>query len=212
MLAYFIDFISQLKKILKRLRLVVRIAKQGSGVKCSHHENPVLFNKLAMLLRYLEIGTDKPLSGNSTDTNYNFRAHKPDLLSKPRDASALLLRLGITIVRRSAFNHVGDVNILSPVQPDCVKVFIEKLTAPADKRFTLEILLLTRTFADEENLCFFISDAENKIGSRSSKLTFVAVAAVCFQLIPIVIHRRTPLHLFLSGAQVHRRKKISFPV
>ena len=165
-----------------------------------------------MLLRNLEIGTDKPLSGNSTDTDYNFRAHKPDLLSKPRDASALLLRLRIAIVRRSAFNHVGDVNILSPVQPDCVKVFIEKLTAPADKRFTLEILLLARTFADEENLCFFISDAKNKIGSRNSKLTFVAVAAVCFQLIPIVIHRRTPLHLFLSGAQVHRRKKISFPV
>ena len=183
MLTYFIDFISQPKEILKCLRLVVGVAKQGRRVESSHHKHAVFFNKFAVLLRNLEIGTDEPLCGNPSDANNDFRSHKSDLLPKPCDAGVLLLGLWVAIVRRSALNHVSYVNILFPIQAYCVKVFIQKLAAPADKGFTLEILLFARTFTDEKHFCTFISDAENEIGSRCTEFAFITTVA--FQLVYI---------------------------
>jgi hypothetical protein len=169
------------EEILERRGLVIRVSQQGGGVQGSHKENSALFNELTVLNRYLEILGNQAFRGYSAEADHDFGADKPRLLAQPVDTVILLLFARIPVFGRAAFNHIGDIDILMPVEIYMLKVFVEKLTASADERLALHILVVAWAFADKHNLRLFVSDSENEIGPCIGERASAAGAAVFFE-------------------------------
>jgi hypothetical protein len=53
----------------------------------------------------------------------------------------------------------------------------EEFSGTADERLGLEVFVVARTFANEDELSFGIADAEDDVGARFVKLTASAICA-----------------------------------
>ena len=123
------DFILKLKEILKAFAFFSRISQKCCGVECAHHECAVLFIENTVLLCYLEIGGDETHCGNSADTYDDFRTHDTYQLTKPHKTLVHFLRSGVTVFRRSAFEHIGYIYVFLSVKTYAVEIQIKELAS-----------------------------------------------------------------------------------
>ena len=205
-------------RLLKRLevhegvRTEPRVPQQGGGVIERHRHDPVLDRPLAVLPADLEIGPDEAHRGDPPQTDKDLRAYELDLMLQPRAAGGDLLLRGVTILRRTAFDGIGDINIRFPVEIHRGEVFIEQLPPAADERLTLKVFILAGSFADEEDPRFLRTDAENDVVARFAKLTFFAAEAFLPQRFPVFGHLKpspyrfseNPRHPDVSAPPIHR--------
>ena len=116
------------------------------------------------------------------------------MLPEPVRAGLLLRVQRIPVLGRAAFDDVGDVDVLLPVQIDDLQHLVQQLSAPAHKGLSLEILVLSRTLADEHDLRVLFPHAEHHVCPRLVQGAFPALQTRFFKLLPI--HTRDLLFAF----------------
>src|SRR5262245_56172399 len=84
--------------------------------------------------------------------------HRVDLAQQERFALLHLVGLGIAIVRRTALEHVGDVDVLA-AQTDRLDDFREKLAGAPDERLALNVFVRPGGLADEHQIRVGIAHA-----------------------------------------------------
>jgi hypothetical protein len=132
-----------------------------------------------------EIFPDQSRGGNSAQTDQNFRLYQSNLIVEIADAGILLHFLGVTIVRRAAFDDVRNVAILFAVKVNDTQHIIQQLSCTTHKGLSLQIFLLSRTFAHEHDLTFPVAYTEYYIVPCGAKPATVATAAGIFKACPV---------------------------
>ena len=69
----------------------------------------------------------------------------------------------------SAFENIGDVDLLSGELHGC-KHFRQEISCPADKRFSLLILICAGSFADKHEAGFGVANTEDNLGPCFGKV------------------------------------------
>jgi hypothetical protein len=140
----------------------------------SHKENAGFFNKFPVLFGHQKVWGYKPLGGNSSQANHDFRSYYSGLLPEPVNANILLLGLWVSVLGRAAFYNVGYVDIFFPAEAGHIQKLVQKLACPAHKGLAGQVLLLTRAFAHKHNLGVGRSVTEDHIGPGFVKVTLLA--------------------------------------
>ena len=105
------------------------------------------------------------LGCDTSQTYNNFRSDQRHLVAQIIDTGFLLRLQRIPVPGRAAFDNIGNITVLFPVQINDGQHIIQQFPCRTDKRKSLQILLLTWTFSDEQNVRIFIADTENHIPS-----------------------------------------------
>ena len=113
------------------------------------------------------------------------------LLTQITDTGVLLLIQRIPISRRAAFYNVGYVAVFA-IHTDDGQHIVQELASGAYKGLALQILLLSRSFADEHNICIPNTYTKNNIVSSLTKSATRAIVTFLLELFP---------HLYLSLQQ-----------
>ena len=150
---------------------------------CAHKKSTVFIYKLTVLLCHLKVFINKLLRRNSADAHYDFRLDNFKLLPKPIYAHILLFGFWVTVFRRAAFNHICNIYIFITRQVNACKEFIEQLTASANKRLPLQILVFTRALTYKHNIGILFADTEYKICSAFAQIAFCAIFTFYFKFI-----------------------------
>ena len=79
--------------------------------------------------------------------------HQRCLIAEPFNTLLLLFRQGVAVLRRPAFNNIGNVKILVAAEADGIQHTVQQLAAAADKGLSLHVLLFTGPFPNKEYLC-----------------------------------------------------------
>jgi len=114
---------------------------------------------------YGRVARQQFLRRYSTDKEYQARRYGRNLLLEIRTTGSNLGFAGIAIVRRTAFQDVGDEHGFSR-QTHGPQHFVEQLSGTADKRFTNTIFLGTRRLADDHPVSPGVADTKNGLGAR----------------------------------------------
>lgn len=105
------------------------------------------------------IALQQVLRSNLADGKYYPRLDQFDLALKIRSAGLSLTRLRVPIVRRTAFQHVGDEDGIA-IQPDRSQHFVQHLSGSTDEWLTATILFGSRRLADYHPAGVFVADAK----------------------------------------------------
>ena len=130
-----------------------------------HHQDALPFDDGAVFTRDTQIGLDQLHPGNPAEGDDDPRSDQARLLAQIADTAVLLVLLGIAVMGRTAFDDVGDIDVLSAVEVNGKQHLVEELSGSADKGLTLQILLFARSFADEHDARLRLSDAEYDVAS-----------------------------------------------
>ena len=95
-------------------------------------------------------------------------ANDIELRKKVLLAARYFVRLGITVVRRTALEDITDKNV-APFHTDPLDELIEQFARPADKRPALVVFFFTRRFTDEHYAGLRAAFAKNDCLSRLGK-------------------------------------------
>ena len=124
-------------QILKGLGAAAGVPQNGGGVEQGHHVHPGLLKPLAVLLGDLEVGLDEPHGGDAAQTYDDLGPDDGHLVAQVADAGVLLRIQGITVLRRTALDHVGDVHVLFSAQVNDLQHVVQQLATPAHKGLSL---------------------------------------------------------------------------
>jgi len=105
----------------------------------------------------------------------HLRLDQLDLAAEVRTAGVELVGLGIAVLRRTALDDVGDVDVIAR-QLHRLDDVGEQLSGAADKRFALQVLVASGRLADEHQISVRIAGAPDDLRARSGKPTFLAGA------------------------------------
>ena len=189
-----VDLLAQLQEILEGGGLLVRVAQKRGGVERRHHQGAVLFKELAVLARDFHIGLDDAHRRDAAEADDDFRADQRHLVAQPADAGLLLLGQRVAVLRRAAFDDVRDVDVHFAVQIDGGEHLVEQLSAAADERLALQVLVFARALADEHDLGTRISNADDHVRARLAQAAPAAVEAVFPELFEIIKHPVASMH------------------
>ena len=142
-----------------------------------HHPHALLLDECAVLSGDAQVGLYQPHAGDPAEGDDDLGADDARLLAQISDAALLLVLLRIAVLRRTAFDDVGDVDVFAAVEVDGVQQLVEELTGSADEGLALYILLLAGTFADEHDASLGIADAENNVFALFAQATGCAAHA-----------------------------------
>jgi len=87
-----------------------------------------------------------------------------DLPVQVGPAGVELVRLRVTVARRSALEGVADKHVL-PRQPDLPQELVEQLAGAAYERQALEVLVMAGRLADEHQVGVRVAVSEDHIGT-----------------------------------------------
>ena len=121
--------------------------------------------ELSVLSRNSEILTDQGLGSNPAEADNQRRVQKSHLTVKPDPAGRGLRRKGIAITRRTAFEDVGDIDLIS-IEVDDLHHVVKQFPGRARERNPLQVFLLSGGFAHEEEIGLAVPIAEDKVGPR----------------------------------------------
>ncbi len=105
----------------------------------------------------------------------SWHADAANLLAQIRRTCQYLVRLGIAILRRTAFENVGDIDVLA-FEARKGENSIEILTGTPHERLTLQVLVLSRRLTHEHHAGARIAHAKDDVRARLAKLARTAVA------------------------------------
>ena len=202
MFAHLADFFPELKEIGKNLRFLGGRAQQGGGMEGAHHKDALLLKKLPVLAGDLKIGGDEAAGRHPPEADEDFRAQEGHLPFQPADAGLLLLRRGIPVLGRAAFDHVGDVDVLFPREANGRQHLVEKLARPPDKGLPLLVLVGARPLSDKEDFGGGVPRPEHHMLARRREGAGRAGTARLLQRLPIGI--RHPVHPFRARSRPPR--------
>ena len=140
-----------------------------------------------MLARDAKRVFDERRCSDAAEADDDRRIDECDLPLQPFAAALLLRKLRVAVVRRTAFDNVGDVD-LGAVQINHLEHVVEQLSGRADKRHALAVLLLTRAFANEHDACVFCTVSEHEAVPRLAEAAAMALRARLLELFPGFIH------------------------
>ena len=115
------------------------------------------------------------------------RIDECDLPLQPFAAAFLFHELRVAIVRRAAFNNVGDVD-LCPVEIDHFEHIIEQFAGRADKRQTLQIFLFAGAFTDEHDACVLGTVTEYEMVPHLTEAAAAALRTRLLEFCPGFVH------------------------
>ena len=115
-----------------------------------------------MLAGDAEILSDQCTGCDPSETDDDLRRHRCDLRIQPGSAGFDFIITRVTVMRRTAFDHVGDIDLRS-VQVDQFEHGVQQFSGRTYEGDTLQIFLLTGTFSDEQDLGIGVPDSENQV-------------------------------------------------
>ncbi|HWH76107.1 MAG TPA: hypothetical protein VNT76_02005, partial [Candidatus Binatus sp.] len=160
-----------------------RIAQQVSRVKRRHKLDAVIAMPVTAQLGDRDIAFKQRLHGKFAQANDNFGLDQINLFFEERFTSRHFIRLGITILRRTAFNHIANINVLAFDADTFGNDVGQQLSSAADEWFTLQIFVAPRAFTDKHQLGIRIADPENQMGSARAKFAALAISDGGVQLV-----------------------------
>jgi hypothetical protein len=118
------------------------------------------------------------------------RPDERDLAHEVRRALRDLVGLRVAVSGRAALQHVRDVDVLSPAQPDRREHAVEKAPRLADERFAARVLLRARGFADDQPRRALVADPEHGVSPGPAQVAPLAARDRGLELVPV--HARDP--------------------
>jgi hypothetical protein len=97
-----------------------------------------------------------------------------------------LLRGRTPVLGRTAFGDVADVVVVLG-KAVAVDEILKELAGPADKRTSLNVLLLARSFADDHERSLTAASVDYDVGAAGSQTAVIAGAALCLEFFPLCI-------------------------
>ncbi|MNC84976.1 hypothetical protein D3C83_05460 [compost metagenome] len=116
------------------------------------------------------------------------RPYQVDLAVEIRLARQRLRLLGIAVAGRPAFDDVGNVHVLSALQPDRRQHAVEQLAGLAHERLALRVLVRAGTLAHEQPVGVLVADAEHGLVALRVQRAIGAARHPLFQLRPLQGH------------------------
>ncbi len=107
-------------------------------------------------------GGKQRLRGERPERHYNLRVDQLDLPEKERRASRDLFRIRIPVTRRSALEHVADVNLVAP-EADGQQQEVQQLSGSPDERTSRIVLDCPRSLAHAHHSCLRIAFPEDDV-------------------------------------------------
>ena len=98
----------------------------------------------------------------------------PYLRAQVRHARRNLVHLRRAVLRRAAFDDVGDIDFLAR-KADGGDHFIQQLTCAADERTARQVFVATGAFTDEHQPRVRVAFAGHGVGARGAKPAFLAI-------------------------------------
>ena len=153
------------------------ITQQVGGMIRGHQLSSAKFEPLSTKLRDATIGFQQGLRCDGPEADDYFGRDGINLAQQKRRARSDFVFLGGTIFRRAAFHDVADVDVF-PLQAHCFDHLGEKFSGAADKREALHVFVVSGAFADENEVSFGITVAENNFVARGVEFATRAFAEV----------------------------------
>jgi len=110
----------------------------------------------------------KRLSGESSKGTDDFGLNDLNLLQKERAAGGNLFRFWVPVLRRPAFDDIGDVDLFT-FEANGLEDLRQKLPGLSYEGSTLNIFFISRALANQHQDCLLIPFSEDKGSSRSVK-------------------------------------------
>ena len=107
----------------------------------------------------------QPLQSVTPEDEHDLGPHQGELSREVRRARLGLIRHGVAVLRRPAFEDVGDVHVAA-AQADTCKQRVKQLSCGAHERLALAILVEARRLADDHDVGRARPDARDGLGSR----------------------------------------------
>ena len=92
------------------------------------------------------------LRGNAPHHKDHLRAEQLYLRVQKGGAAASFLRRRVTVLRRAAFNHIGDIAVGFARKLNSLQHLVEELPRPTDKGSALPVFVRARSLADYHHL------------------------------------------------------------
>lgn len=106
--------------------------------------------------------------GEASQGEDHFWAHGLDLFKQEILAVVDFLGQGVAVVGRATFDDVGDIDFVT-LHANGMDHFVQQFSGIADKRFSMPIFFGSRSFSDEQHVCFDIADAEYHVGAQAGQ-------------------------------------------
>src|SRR5436190_1338734 len=142
--------------------LAVGTAQQERRVEGRNQLGAAEIEDAAAQARDRVVAPEQRLRGERAERHDHARADGVDLLEEERLARRDLVRLGIAVPRRAAFDHVGDVDLIA-LEIDRQDHLRQELTGLADKRDPLLVFVRARRLTDEHQVRVGVADAEHDL-------------------------------------------------
>lgn len=105
-----------------------------------------------------------------------------DLFPEIRQTGIDLVRLGVSVLRRAAFDHIGDIDVFA-LQADAAQEIRKQFPGRANEGPVLKVFILAGRLADEHDLGIGVAFAEHDMCARLAQPTFTAVFNLFVELL-----------------------------
>lgn len=129
------------------------------------------------------LGLQQILGGDSANGEDDFGLNQLNLPLQKGMAGSYFLGLRIAITGRSAFEDIGDVNLLA-LQTDGAQHFVEQLPGDANERLALQVLVLPRCLTNQQPVGVVITNTEYGLGSGFTQWAGAALTDLILQILP----------------------------
>ena len=164
-------------QIFPHIALGGRIPQEIGGMIGGEKRHAAKFEPLAAETRNGLLCAEQGLERDGAKANNDLRMDDVELAKKERRAGFDFVGLGRAIFRRTAFDNVADVDILA-AETHGFDHLREQFSGAADERQALDIFIVARAFADENEFRRGAARAEYDVGALLAELAAFAVADV----------------------------------
>ena len=182
------QFVPDFNKIVKGKWLVIRVPEQCCRVVSSHQKHAIPLNEFPVLFGHFEVRVNEFLGGNASHAHDNLRADKAHLFPEPLQTGILLVRLWVTVLWRTAFHHVGNVDILVSGEANRLQHFVQELAGAAHKRLALQVLVFTWALPNEHDIGLRITNAKHQVVTGLPQSALLTLFTGSVQFLKTVIH------------------------
>ena len=133
---------------------------------------------------YRRVGLEQLLGRNTAYGKDQLRPDQRDLPIEVWPACGSLIRRRVPVVRRPAFQDIGNENVL-PGKPQGQQHLVQKLACPPDERLAAAIFLGARRFANDHQFRFAIAHPEDGLRAAFMQGTTRAMPDSVAECVPI---------------------------